>query len=178
MRSLQEVKADALLKSGVKAEYESMAEEFSYLPPWKNAMKTLFGAGGYTYGDLVPHDVLQDAMGLPKPRGKVQVEDYEAWRLRLVSQTEALADALLEDRNMCLQSVVGQGYKIIEPARQTDFAVKQGQKGLRSALSKMGRRLSFVDRSALTADQAKQNADALARMSFLQTQVGRRKLIG
>lgn len=152
--------------------------EVSYSPPWKNALTVLFGPDGYKHGDLIPHEVLQGALGMVKPKGKVDVEDYEAWRLRLVSQIEALQDSILEERNMCLQSVIGQGYKIVEPEKQTEFAVKQGQKGLRSTLTKMGRRLSFVDRSALTMDQAKDNADALARLSFLQTQVGRRKLIG
>ena len=152
--------------------------EVTYLPPWKNALAILFGPGGYKHGDLVPHTALQDALGLRRPAGRITAEEYESWRLRLVTQVEALSDALLEGRNMCLQSVPGQGYRIVEPERQTALAVKQGQKGLRSALSKMGRRLSFVDRAALTNDQAKENADALARLSFLKTQVGRRRLTG
>ncbi|MFS2047566.1 hypothetical protein ACEN8K_01150 [Variovorax sp. CT11-76] len=139
-------------------------------------MAVLFGPGGYGYGQMIPHDVLQEALGLPKPAGRITAEEYESWKLRLVSQVDALSEALLEDRSMCLQSVIGQGYKIVEPGQQTAFAVKQGQKGLRSTLSKMGRRLSFVDRSALTANQAKENADALARLSFLNQQVGRRKI--
>lgn len=155
-----------------------MSEELSYSPPWKNAVAVLFGPGGFTYGQLIPHDVLQDALGMPRPSGRITADEYESWKLGLVSQVDALSAALLEDRSMCLQSVIGQGYKIVEPERQTAFAVKQGQKGLRSALSKMGRRLSFVDRSALSSDQAKENADALARLSFLQTQVSRRKLLG
>lgn len=152
--------------------------DISYSPPWKNALAVLFGPDGYTYGQLIPHDALQGALGLPKPVGRITADEYEAWKLRLVGQVEALSDALLKDRNMCLQSVAGQGYKIVEPEKQTAFAVKQGQKGLRSALSKMGRRLSFVDRAALTNDQAKENADALARLSFLKAQVGRRRLTG
>lgn len=151
--------------------------DLSYSPPWRNAMAVLFAPGGYTYGQLIPHDVLQAALGLPKPDGRITVDEYEAWRLKLVSQVEALSEALLEDRSMCLQSVPGQGYRIVEPEKQTEFAVKQGQKGLRSALMKMGRRLSFVDRSALTAEQAKQNADALSRLSFLESQVVRKRLI-
>lgn len=151
--------------------------EIGYLPPWKNALTSLFKPGGYGYGDLIPHEVLQGALGLPKPTGRIQVEEYEAWRLQLVGQVEALSSALLEDRNMCLQSVIGRGYKIVEPQNQSEFAVKQGQRELVSALRKMGRRLSFVDRAALTAEQAKENADALARLSFLNSQVGRKRLL-
>lgn len=153
--------------------------EITYSPPWKNALATLFGPGGYTHGDLVPHAALQEALGLRRPSGRITADEYEGWRLKLVTQVEALSEALLECRNMCLQSVPGQGYRIVEPAMQTAFAVKQGQKGLRSALSKMGKRLSFVDRAVLTNDQAKENADALTRLSFLKTQVSsRRRLTG
>lgn len=150
--------------------------DLSYSPPWKNAMAVLFDQGGYTFGDLISHEKINEAFGMPEPKGKVEVEDFKDWQIRRLSQMEALSDALLEERSMCLQNVVGQGYRIVEPEKQTAFAVKQGQKGLRSALLKMGRRLSFVDRSALTAAQAKENADAMSRLSFLNTQVGRRRI--
>ena len=151
--------------------------EISYTPPWKNAMAVLFGPDGYDYGELIPHEVLQEALGLPEPTGRITADELKSWQLRLVTQVTALSAALLEERNMCLKSVIGQGYKIVEPEKQTAFAVKQGQQELRTAMQKMGRRLSYLDRSALTAEQAKENADALARLSFLQTQMSTRQRI-
>lgn len=137
------------------------------LPPWRNAAADLF-AGRYTYGDVVPHDVLQAALGLPKPAGKITVEEYEEWRLGLLSQVDALGAFLLEERSMCLKAVPGQGYMIVKPADQTAYAMEQGLKRVKSELRKMGRRLTFVDRAALSHEEARQNADALARLSFLQ----------
>lgn len=141
-------------------------------PPWRQAAAELFGSK-FTYGDIVPHDELQAALNLPKPEGKVEVEVYERWRLALMGQVDALVAFLLEERNMCLKAVPGQGYLIVEPAKQTEFAMADGMKRVKSELRKMGRRLSFVDRAALTSDQARENADALARFAFLSQQASK-----
>ena len=146
--------------------------EMMLLPPWKNAAAELFGKK-YTFGQIVPHDELQEAMGLTKPTGKVDVEQYEQWRLQLLSQIDALATFLLEERNMCLKAVPGQGYLIVEPAKQTQFAMDDGMKKVKAELRKMGRRLSFIDRTALSHDEARENADALARLSFLNQQANK-----
>lgn len=144
------------------------------LPPWRNAAAELF-ADRYTFGDIVPHDELQESLRLPKPAGRVTVEEYEGWRLSLVAQVEALSNFLLEEKNMCLKAVPGQGYLIVTPAEQTDYAMGHGLKRVKSELRKMGRRLSFIDRSALTHEEARKNADALARLSFLQSMANKRK---
>lgn len=153
-----------------------MTEEFRHSPAWKNAVFELF-SGKYAFGDVISHEELQRSLDLPKPVGKVEVEVYEAWKLKLVSQIEALTTFLLEEKRICLRNIIGEGYMIVEPRDQTRFAVKQGQKGMRSTLNKMSRRLSFVDRSALTNEQSKENADALARLAFLETQVRKAKRI-
>lgn len=137
------------------------------MPAWRNAAAELF-AGRFGYGDVVPHQVLQAALNLPKPTGRITVDEYESWRLALLSQVDGLSVFLLEERNMCLKAIPGQGYLVLKPEDQTEFALLHGMKRVRSELRKMGRRLSFIDRSALTHEDARKNADALARLSFLQ----------
>lgn len=144
------------------------------LPAWRNAAAELF-AGRYTYGDVVPHDELQAALLLPKPTGRITVDEYEEWRLSLLAQVDALANHLLEERNMCLKAVPGQGYMIVEPDKQTEYAMEHGMKRVKSELRKMGRRLSFIDRGALSHEEARKNADALARLSFLEESAKRAK---
>ena len=139
------------------------------LPAWRNAAAELF-SGKYQYGDVISHEALREALRLPEPKGKLTREEWESWRLALVAQVDALADWLLEERSMCLRSVQGQGYMIVEPAEQTEFAMKQGRRKIRSDLRKMGRRLSFIDHAALSKEQRKANADALARLSFMEQQ--------
>jgi hypothetical protein len=144
-------------------------ESLSLLPPWKNAAAELFGKK-YTYGQIVPHDEMQAAMSLQKPEGRITAQEYESWRLSLLSQVDALATFLLEEKAMCLRAVPGQGYMIVEPAKQTAFAMQDGMRRVKSELRKMGRRLHFVDRSALSHDEARENANAIARLSFLSQQ--------
>ena len=151
-----------------------MTGEVHLLPAWRNAAAELF-SGAYTYGDVISHEALREALRLPEPTGKLSREEWEAWRLALVAQVDSLADWLLEEKNMCLRNIQGQGYQIVEPAEQTEFAMKQGRKKIRSELRKMGRRLSFVDRDALSQDERKANADALARLSFMEQQFKRAK---
>lgn len=144
------------------------------LPAWRNAAAELF-SGQYRYGDVISHETLRVALRLPEPQGKLTREEWESWRLSLVAQVDALSDWLLEEKNMCLRNVQGQGYMIVEPSEQTEFAVKQGRKRIRAELKKMGRRLSFIDHKALTQDQRKANADALARLSFMEQQFSKAK---
>jgi hypothetical protein len=152
-----------------------MTETVHLLPAWRNAAAELFASGRYTYGDVIPHEVLRLALRLPEPHGKLTLSELESWRLSLVAQIDALSDWLLEEKNMCLRSLPGQGYQIIPPAEQTEYAVNQGRKKIRSELRKMGRRLSFVDHASLTQDERRKNADALARLSFMENQFSKAK---
>jgi hypothetical protein len=147
-------------------------DNVTLLPAWKNAAAELF-SGTYGYGDIVPHDELRAALRLPKPAGKVTAEEFEGWQLALVAQIDALSTLLLEERNMCLRAIPGQGYQILEPAQQTEYAMGHGIKRVRAELRKMGRRLTYLDRGRLTNEQARENADAMARLSWLQQQAKR-----
>lgn len=141
-------------------------------PRWRQVAADLF-ATKYGYGDTVPHEELRQALGMPTPTGKVEVEEYERWRISLMGQIESLKAHLLEAQNMDLQPVAGRGYEVIRPEKQTELAMREGMKRVRSELQRMGRRLSFVQRAALTAEQARENADALARLSFLNQQANK-----
>lgn len=148
------------------------ADDLELSPKWRQAAAELFGKK-YRHGDVVPHEELRIALGLPTPTGKIEVEKYEEWRLALVGQIEALKAHLLETMNMDLQPVSGRGYEIVKPEAQSGLALRDGMKAVRAALGKMGRRLSYVERSALTSEQARENADALARLSFLSQQASK-----
>lgn len=144
--------------------------EISYSPPWKNAAQELF-SGKFGFGDMVTHDELNEALSMPEPTGTA--EEYKAWALARMQQLDALSQWLLETHNMCLASVHGQGYRIVQPHEQTEYAQETGMKLVRRELGKMARRLYYVDRSKLTHEQARVNADAMARAAFLKQQIGK-----
>lgn len=136
------------------------------LPAWKNAAVAI-ESGRWKVGDLIRRDDLLELMELCEPVDRVTVESYKTWQLAVLSSIEALRDHLLRSCNMCLATVYGQGYRILPPREQTDYAMREGMKELRRDLSKMASRLTHLDRSALTAEQAKQNTDAMARTAAI-----------
>ena len=144
--------------------------EISYSPPWKNAAQELF-SGKFGFGDMVTHEELNAALSMPEPTGTA--EEYKAWALARMPQLDALSQWLLETHNMCLASVHGQGYRIVESHEQTEYAQEVGMKTVRRELGKLARRLYYVDRSKLTHEQARDNADAMARAAFLKQQIGK-----
>lgn len=144
-----------------------MDGNISYSPPWRNAADKL----NFAYGNEVTHEALNEALGMPEPRAGV--EDYKEWSIRRMTQIEALKEWLLEEHSMCLASIYGRGFRVVHPHEQTEYAQETGMKMIRRELGKMARRLYYVDRSQLTHDQARQNADAMARAAFLRQQVNK-----
>lgn len=145
----------------------------SMTPAWRRAVASLIDNGGHTYGSTITHDEMRQALDLPKPSGRLSADEYERWRLELMTQVDAFSEHLLVERAMCLKSVHGVGYLIVEPAKQTEFAVKKGRKKIRNELQRMASRLSFINYNALTIDQRRENADAVARLAFLEQQFSR-----
>ena len=144
------------------------------LPAWKNAARELF-EGQFTFGDVVPHDALHAAFRLPEPKDTATIAEYKEWGLKVLGQMTALTEYLLEEKSMCLRALPGVGYEIVPPAKQTEYAEKEGWKQVRSGLRKMQRRLAYVDRSQLTHEQARANADAMAKAGALKQMISQAK---
>jgi len=143
--------------------------EIHHSPPWRRAVAELIDSGKHSFGDLVPHDELTQALGMQPLTGLVRPVVMEQWKLRRLQQVQALEDFLLLERRMCLSSIHGLGYKILEPARQTEFALTRGRRDLRKAMRELSRRLHHVEHSRLTDEQSRANVDALGRLAILKS---------
>lgn len=149
----------------------SEEDKISYTPAWLNAALTLTGDRNLNYGDFISHEELNALLNMPEP--KTSLSEYKEWTVRRISQIEALSRWFLEERNMCLASVHAEGYRILQPSDQTQYAQESGMKVIRRELSKMARRIHYIDRSKLTHEQARDNANAMARAAFLKQQINR-----
>ena len=147
-----------------------MSEAITYSPPWRNVAETMFN-GQVGYGDEVSHEVLNEALGMPEPR--TTAEAYKEWALKRMTQLEALKEWLLKEHSMCLASIHGRGFRVIHPHDQTDYAQADGLRNIRRELGKMAERLYYVNRSQLTHEQARANADAMARAAFIRQSLGK-----
>lgn len=140
--------------------------EVSMIPAWKNAAAAL-DEGRWTYGDMIMHAELWELLDLPEPQGRVDTDDYKRWQFQILANVEALKDYALRTHSMLLASVHGEGYRILHPGEQTEYATRQGMRELRRELRRMSTRLFHVARHQLTADQLKENTDALARTAAI-----------
>lgn len=148
-------------------------QELKLFPAWRQAELDLI-AQGVTYGSLITDEWLREAFGVGEPK---TIADAQRNDLIMLQQTQALRDSLLESRNMMLRRVQGVGFSVVPPDQQTRVAMEDRTREVRNALRKLAREVSHVDRSRLTDDQRKENADAQAKIGALRGMV-RRKLTG
>lgn len=131
-------------------------------PAWKNAVERIVG-GEFAHGDMITHDAMDELLELRKPSGRVSADEYKAYELSRLSSVEALRSALLKDHMMDLQNERGKGFRILMPHEQTNAAMTDGEAAIRKAIRTKKARLVHVNHSALTAEQRKENTDAIIR---------------
>jgi len=141
-------------------------EALRQFPAWREGLKR-FHAAGFKAGDTIPHQWFYDAFEINRPSDETPFAAAERAKLSYVAAFERLRTELLEAHQIGLASVAGVGYRIVPPPEQTSWAEKECIADLRSALSKGAGRLANVNLTDLTPQQRCENADALARLSFL-----------
>lgn len=138
-------------------------------PPWKNAVARV-ERGEYKYGDLIPESAIDELLGLEKPKGRVEVSAVKSYQLARLNALDSFKKALLNDLMMDVESVPGQGYRIVNPKEQTELAVKAGDKAIKKALRNTRDRLVNVNYALLDSDQRRQNTDAIVRTAAIAQQ--------
>lgn len=141
----------------------------TYFPPWKNAVARV-ERGEYTYGDLIPESAIDDLLGLSRPTGRVEISAVKSYQLARLAALDHFRIALLNDLQMDLVSVPGQGYRIAHPKEQTDLAVKAGDKAIKKALRQTRDRLVNVNHALLDHDERRTNTDAIIRTAAIAQQ--------
>ncbi len=139
-----------------------------------------FEASNISYGDVLNHsDILTWAeIELPDMADLSRSDQQQAFNkfsLARVTVVEALRDYLLNDRMMYMQSIPGTGYHIVQPAQQTEAAVRKGmaqiQKGLKHASQGAGQ----VNTALLDSGEREYNTSVKARLSGLARMIGRKR---
>ena len=131
-----------------------------------NEIATKFGEG-----ELIPHEWLKDKFGLKR----LSIEDYpnldeflEAYKLQqftYMSSVDRLRCELLEEMQICIRNVRGDGYEIIPSADQTRYGydgfIKDINKAMREARAIMNN-VASVD-----AEQQAKDNDLRAKFAML-----------
>jgi hypothetical protein len=138
-------------------------------PAWKQALADVV-ASQIQPGQTIDKQWLEQAFGIEPAQTVAQHEKnhhlfrHMFWRFR---------SELLEQHQLMLRPIAGVGYEVINPQQQTDVALKDRGREVAWALQKLTNELTHVRHEALTDDQRKQNADALAKVGQLAALAGR-----
>jgi hypothetical protein len=136
-------------------------------PQWRQAVQDFLAQ--FRYGDMVTHDWLESHFGMPTLEDGLTMtpEAFRTRQFEWLANVEAFKSALLQDHQVCLQSVRAQGYRWVPPHEQTGFAAKEFEREAVRVFRTAGHRLKNVRQDELTDRQRRENVDAVAKLSAL-----------
>lgn len=138
-----------------------------YDNPWARGVQKLLDQK-ISYGELVTHARLCEAMGIRSLEGIESAEEYKTAAFIFVAQFKKLGQYLAKNHSMHFQSVRGSGYRVVRPEEQTAWALSEAREELRKILLATRHRLTYIDTAALTEEQKRENAEAIGRLAFFQ----------
>jgi hypothetical protein len=144
-------------------------DETTLLPEWRQAVKDFLSAG-FREGDLVTHAWLEDHFGMAKliEDQPMLPADWGARQFEWLRNIEAFRTELLEEHQIFLSSVFGQGYRLVPPREQTAIAQDKFEREAKRSYRKAATTLKHVQVEKLTEVERRENLDAIARIAMLR----------
>lgn len=130
-----------------------------------------FLSSGFNDGDMVSHEWLEFNLELPTPKTLKDVRDCQWIAL---SRVEALKSELLKRHNICLANVYGQGYRVVPPAEQGEYALRKTVKEVSKAIERGSNILNHTRLKDLSVDEMKKHTDIQVKMAAISEMAGRR----
>ena len=147
-----------------------MSEEVNELrrhPPWREGIKRFLEAA-FPYETVVPHRWFYQAFGLEYPdKEAISGLSWERLQLKFLRQFSFFWDVLLKEHSIHLESVPGEGYRVLPPPLQTKVAFEEGMKDVAKAMRKMADRLQHTEFDKLTVYEQQQNIHAQNQVGML-----------
>lgn len=116
-------------------------------------------------GDTVSLHWLKEAFEIKEP---VTVSQAKVFQFKFLSCMDSLKSELLRKHKVALKSIRGEGYQLVPPHEQTDYAVRSGLKKMEKAITGTVDLLDHTRTDLLEADEQKRNTDALVKFSAIQ----------
>lgn len=140
-------------------------EEVELYPPWKEALRT-FQCAQYTYGDLIGRDWFARAFGLTPfdPNQRYTWKEVQTYDLAFLQNMTSFREALLETHQMDLVSDQRGSYIVMQPADQSDRAMRDFQQGMNNLLKKTMLRVRNVNTALLSVEDRQKHIDALTKI--------------
>lgn len=120
----------------------------------------LFFRDGKRDGDLLSHDWILYALDMRTPQTK---ED----QFELLGRMDAFRTALLKEHCIALQNVRGEGYRVVPPGEQAEYAVRLAETHFRKGARQSSEVLKNTRRDLLTHTEARRHTDCEVKMAAL-----------
>jgi hypothetical protein len=146
-------------------------------PAWKNAFEIIlkrFDSEGYgiAFSDIDINEMLD----IKKP-GYGSYDVFQKFQLERLSQLESLKEILLEDANLCLENIRGNGYILMHPNDQVQIVANKFVKHARNKVNRAVAVLTNVDHELLSVEAKQKQLDMLGKTAFIKAAMNKRKLI-
>ena len=152
----------------------STDHELRLHPAWKQAVEDAHRDFGY--GDLIKRDWLDQAfeiedIGEPSDyRNRAElIAAVDQQRFTFLQAMDRFRTELLNKYRKALRAVPGVGYEIIEPPKQTDYAMERLRKQVGKAINDAQRHLVNINERLLDEEAAQHNAEQRAKLAQLAT---------
>ncbi len=143
-------------------------------PLWKQAVDD--AVREFNYGDMIPFSWLYNAFNMhPLERGTAK--EFQKAQFAFLGAIENFKLTMLEEHNMYLHSMRGEGYVIVNPVHQSDLAWDGMKKKMYKAFSQATMRLTCIDITMLDSSEKTNNSNKLNTLAALRL-MSRRKVNG
>lgn len=146
------------------------SEQLSKYPAWKEALerfRSALEADEFTYGSIVTHEWLFDALGLQMPDDKTPWAKAKKTQLEFVAQFIRFREAVQLEDLLYLETERSLGYKICAPSEQTQKAMERCSIEMSKALKAAARTVGNIRTQELSDQQKRENMDARAKISSI-----------
>lgn len=123
----------------------------------------------FDYGDVIPHDWLLDSLNIEQLDSGT-ADQFRKHSFDLLQKVEGFKRVMLEEHQMYLTNVRGEGYRIVNPPQQTEIAMKSLQRDLQKSIKTAVSALTNINTNLLGLDDFKNNAEAKAKIAWLSQQ--------
>lgn len=138
-------------------------------PIWRQAVQ-VFLDSGIQSGHLITHQWLEDHFGMEPllDDASLTVAQFRERQFEWLRNLDAFKSALLEEHQVCIVSVHGEGYRVVPAADQTSTAQEKFEREVKRSYRTAALRLKNVRLAELTDTQRRENIDAISKLSMLR----------
>lgn len=130
-------------------------------PTWLQQAIRMFLEDRFKDGDTISHIWLKHALEIEEPR---DLDDARRIQWQLLARVEAFKDWLLEERQIALENIWGEGYRIVPPREQARVAAQKFMRSVNREFKECNRTMTHTRVNELSTDEKRRHTDAHIRL--------------